>query len=72
MPIRKFTNGRITVRRFTAPGTGTGGGTPAAPVGTSARHAGENRRPENRSGHRDNHQGDGACGEVALRGEDFA
>ena len=33
MPIRKFTNGRITVRRFTAPGTGTGGGgTPAAPV----------------------------------------
>ena len=32
MPIRKYTNSRISLRRFTAPGVGGGGGTPAAPV----------------------------------------
>ena len=34
MPIRKFSNGRFTVKRFTAPGVG-GGSTPAAPVVTN-------------------------------------
>jgi len=34
MPIRKFTNGRFSLKRFTAPGVGGGGTTPgpAAPT----------------------------------------
>ena len=35
MPIRKFTNGRFSLKRFTAPGVGGGGTTPAAPVITN-------------------------------------
>ena len=35
MPIRKYTNSRISVKRFTAPGIGAGGGTPVAPVVTN-------------------------------------
>ena len=31
MPIRKYTNGRFSLKRFTAPGVG--GTTPAAPAG---------------------------------------
>ena len=31
MPIRKFTNGRFSLKRFTAPGVG-GTITPAAPI----------------------------------------
>ena len=31
MPIRKFTNGRFSLKRFTAPGVG-GSSTPAAPA----------------------------------------
>ena len=35
MPIRKFTNGRFSLKRFTAPGVGTGGGAAPAPATTS-------------------------------------
>ena len=35
MPIRKYTNSRISVKRFTAPGVGGGGSAPAAPVITN-------------------------------------
>ena len=34
MPIRKFTNGRFSLKRFTAPGVG--GSTPAAPAGPTS------------------------------------